>query len=472
MDMSIRTWRGFLLTAVVMMVAGPALPSRADGLRAGAATVKITPPPGTPMAGYYHARGSQDVHDDLFARALVLERDGAKAAILSLDVITTTRAMTDEVRRLVQEDPGIPGECVLIGATHTHTGPVITGRGKRDAAIGGKAGPAEAYNAALPGKVAEAVRLAHAALAPAKACATAGREASIAFNRRFHMKDGSVGWNPGKLNPKIVRPAGPIDPEVQAVWFEAGKTPVAVCVNYAVHLDNVGGQGISADLPYTLSKCLADVKGAGLVTLFQNGCCGDINHIDVTWGAPQKGHANAARMGIILAAEVLRTLPRAKPAGDGPIRGRREIVKLPLPKVDDAMLERAKAVAARLKEGAKPKPRFMEQVEAFKALDVAARGGKPVEAEVQVVALGPDIAWVGLPGEVFVELGLSIKHASPFRHTLVVELANGSVGYIPTKCAYAEGNYEVVSARVGEGAGEMLVEAAQRMLRGLFAEAK
>ncbi len=467
--MGIRTCRGFWLTAVVMMVAGPVPPSRADGLRAGAATVKITPPPGTPMAGYYHARGSQDVHDDLFARALVLERDGAKAAIVSLDVITTTRAMTDEVRRLVQEDPGIPGDCVLVSATHTHTGPVITGRGRRDAAVGGKAGPAGTYNAALPGKVAGAVRRAHAALAPAKAGAVAGREESIAFNRRFHMKDGSVGWNPGKLNPKIVRPAGPIDPEVRAVWFEAGKTPVAVCVNYAVHLDNVGGQGISADLPYALSKCLAEARGPELVTLFLNGCCGDINHIDVTWGAPQKGHGNAARMGIILAAEVLRTLPRAKPAGDGPIRGRREIVKLPLPEVDDAMRERAKAVAVRLKEGAKPKPRFLEQVEAFKALDVAARQGKPVEAEIQVIALGTDIAWVGLPGEVFVELGLSIKHASPFEHTLVVELANGSIGYIPTRRAYAEGNYEVVSARVGAGAGERMVAAAQRMLCRLFA---
>jgi len=450
-------------------LACPSPAAVADGLRAGAAMVKITPPPGTPMAGYYHARGAQDVHDDLFARALVLERDGAKAAIVSLDVITTTPVLVTEVRRLVQDDPGIPGDCVLVAATHTHTGPVITGRGQRDEAIGGPAGPAEAYNAALPGRIAEAVRLAHAALAPAACSAAAGREESIAFNRRYHMKDGSIGWNPGKLNPNIVRPAGPIDPEVQAVWFETGKKPAAVCVNYAVHLDNVGGQSVSADLPYTLSRCLADVQGAGLVTLFQNGCCGDVNHIDVGWGAPQKGHENAARMGILLAAEVLRSLPQAKPAGDGPIRGCREIVRLPLPEVDDAMRERAQAVKARLKDGTEPKPKFMEQVEAFKALDVLAREGKPVEAEVQVIALGPDVAWVALPGEIFVELGLSIKHASPFRHTLAVELANGSVGYVPTKRAYAEGNYEVVSARVGEGSGEMLVAAAQRMLRALYA---
>ncbi len=456
--------------AVILLCAGLSRPAAADGLKAGAAMVKITPPPGTPMAGYYHARGSQDVHDDLFARALVLERDGAKAAIVSLDVITTTPALVVEARKQIESDPGIPGDCVLLAATHTHTGPVISGRGQYDKAVGGESDPATAYNAALPAKIAEAVRHAHAALAPATCSAAAGREESIAFNRRFHMKDGSVGWNPGKLNPNIVRPAGPIDPGVQAVWFEAGKKPAAVCVNYAVHLDNVGGQAVSADLPFTLSRCLADVQGPGLVTLFQNGCCGDINHIDVAWGAPQKGHENAARMGIILAAEVLRMLPGAKPAGEGPLRGCREIVKLPLPEVDDAMRERAKAVKARLAEGSEPKPRFMEQVEAFKALDVLAREGRPVEAEVQVVALGPDVAWVGLPGEVFVELGISIRHASPFRHTLVVELANGSIGYIPTQRAYAEGNYEVVSARVGEGSGELLVAAAQRMLKALYAK--
>jgi hypothetical protein len=452
----------------VLAFAGAGVSVFAEGLRAGAAMVKITPPTGTPMAGYYHARGSQDVHDDLFARALVLERGGAKAAIVSLDVITTTPDLAAQVRRLVEADTGIPGDAVLIAGTHTHTGPVILGRAQRDATIGGEGGPAEAYNAALPAKIAEAVRLAHAALAPAACSAAAGREESIAFNRRYHMKDGTVGWNPGKLNPNIVRPAGPIDPEVQAVWFEVAQKPAAVCVNYAVHLDNVGGQAISADMPFTLSRCLADARGAaGLVTLYQNGCCGNVNHIDTSWKAPQHGHENAARMGTILAAEVLRGLPRLQPAGDGPVRARREIVPLPLPPVDDAMLERAKAVAARVKAGAQPPPKFMEQVEAFKALDVADRGGKPVEAEVQVIALGPDVAWVGLPGEIFVELGLAVKRDSPFRHTLVVELANGSVGYVPTKQAYAEGNYEVVSARVGEGSGEMLVAAAQRLLKEL-----
>jgi hypothetical protein len=72
---------------------------------------------------------------------------------------------------------------------------------------------------------------------------------------------------------------------------------------------------------------------------------------------------------------------------------------------------------------------------------------------------------VSLPGEIFVELGLAIKKASPFRHTQIAELANGSIGYIPDEPAYVQGNYEVVSARCAKGSGEMLVEAVLRLLK-------
>src|SRR4030095_10479913 len=107
--------------------------------------------------------------------------------------------------------------------------------------------------------------------------------------------------------------------------------------------------------------------------------------------------------------------------------------------------------------------KFMDQVKTFRVLDVAARAGRPLEVEVQVIAIGEDLAFVSLPGEAFVELGLAIKGASPFRHTFIVELANGAIGYIPNRSAYAEGNYEVVSARCAPGSGEMLVEAAIKM---------
>ena len=97
---------------------------------------------------------------------------------------------------------------------------------------------------------------------------------------------------------------------------------------------------------------------------------------------------------------------------------------------------------------------------------MTARLGKPLAVEVQVITLGDDLAWVSLPGEIFVELGLSIQHGSPFPQTMVHTLANGSIGYVPTKRAYSEGNYEVISARCAEGGGELLVAAALKQLRG------
>ena len=132
-------------------------------------------------------------------------------------------------------------------------------------------------------------------------------------------------------------------------------------------------------------------------------------------------------------------------------------------------VEKARAFATRI--GSPKDPTFLEKVWAFKVLDVYGRNGQPQDVEVQVISLGRDLAWVGLPGEIFVELGLAIKAASPFKHTIIAELANGSIGYIPTKRAYAEGNYEPISARCAEGSGEMVVDAAVRLLKALHTEA-
>jgi NurA-like 5'-3' nuclease len=90
--------------------------------------------------------------------------------------------------------------------------------------------------------------------------------------------------------------------------------------------------------------------------------------------------------------------------------------------------------------------------------------------EVQVFRLDRDTAIVCLPCEIFVELGLAIKQASPFKRTLVVEICNDRPSYVPTRKAFAEGSYEVTNARVKPGAGEMLVDAAVELLKQLKVE--
>ena len=98
----------------------------ASELRVGAAAEVITPAAGTPMSGYNSTRIVKAVDDDLYAKAIVIERDGVKVALVACDLITMPRPVVEEARRLIAEKPGIPADHVMISATHTHTGPLLS----------------------------------------------------------------------------------------------------------------------------------------------------------------------------------------------------------------------------------------------------------------------------------------------------------------------------------------------------------
>jgi len=465
--------RAFVRTVVFLCAIATAVGAEGPEFRAGAAAVKITPPKGTPLAGYYYNRAAEGVHDDLYSKALVLEQDGTRVAFVVCDLISLSRPIVEEARKLIGENSGVRGENVMVSATHSHTGPVLRGGSTRNAAQGGEQDVAVKYADELPRLIAESVKLAAEKLTNAVVSAAIGYEEHLSFNRRFFMKDGTVAWNPGKMNTNIVRAAGPIDPDV-TVWLVQtpdAKGAIATYVNFAMHPDTVGGLQISADYPATLSRLLGEYKGPDMVTLFANGACGNINHVDVKWKDPQKGHHEAARIGTVLAANVLQAYKKMSPVS-GPLRARSEIVKLPLPIISEAEIEEARRIARIPADAKTPQPKFLERVKAYEVLDVMAREGKPHEVEVQVIALGDEVAWVSLPGEIFTELGLAIKKASPFRYTFIAELANGSVGYIPNREAYAQGAYEVVSSRCAEGSGELLVQSAIYQLKELHKESR
>ena len=250
------------------------LSTRADDLKAGAAWADITPKLGTPMAGYYSERGAEGTHDPLKAKAIVIETGGTKTALVALDLISTLRTTVEEARRMIERETGIPGKNVMISATHSHTGPIFSG-GRRFDTLGGNHPLAQEYTYGLPVLIARAVKEADARLTACKLSYGAGVEENLAFNRRFHMRDGSVGWNPGKLNPEIIRPAGPTDPRVHVVYFQTEKDqPLATYANFAMHLDTVGGTHYSADYPFTLSESLSRAKGPDMLTVFTIGCAG------------------------------------------------------------------------------------------------------------------------------------------------------------------------------------------------------
>ena len=180
-----------------------------------------------------------------------------------------------------------------------------------------------------------------------------------------------MSWNPGKGDPNIIRPAGPIDPEVGILYATtAADAPLATYVNFAMHPDTTGGTRISADYPGVLARRLADVKGDSMVTLFANGCCGNINHLDNRWIAGQSSPAEAKRLGTALAGTVLAALPKLTPVAAASLRARSRIVPLPLAPITEAEVQTAKQVVVNIPAG---KATFMEQVKAFQVLEIAAR---------------------------------------------------------------------------------------------------
>ncbi len=410
------------------------------------------------MAGYFYNRSATGTHDSLLARALVFENEGVKIALVSCDLTSMPEGIATEVRRLIEVETGIPKSHVMVSATHAHTAPVLLSGWSRYQLDSEMKRVTEAYTVEIPRLIAKSVREAVQQLRPAKLSATVGKESTLAFNRRFFMKDGTVAWNPGKVNPNIVKPAGPIDAGLPLVYVEGEDgVAIAVYINYAMHLDTVGGLEYSADYVYALGEALKLALGKQLVTVFTMGCSGNINHIDTSVKRLQKGHGEAARIGTILAAAALKALDEAEPVEDTRLSGVSSTIMLET--VKSTTQEVAAARADRAQGGT-----TLVLAKAARVLEIDARQGKAFAAEVQILRIGRELVFAGLPGEIFVELGLDLKARSKLRWPIIATQTNAAIGYVPNRKAYPEGTYEVLSARVAEGSGERLVAIALTLI--------
>lgn len=462
---------GFLLVAALIGVADstagaqtPAVDASTGALRVGRAAVVITPPLGSIMGNSYGVTVSRGIQDELHARAIVLEQNGVTAALVACDLVSLRGPIVEETRRRIQALTGIPGDRVILSATHAHAGPQLNPLFW--AGVGGEpARKSEAYTAALPGLIAESVRRARADLRPARASVGRVREDGLSFNRRFLLRDGTVKMNAGVQNPEIVRAMGPIDPDVSVVVFESldGSQRLATLVNFALHVAIVGGDHFSADFPAVLAERLRAVEGDSMVTVFTTGTSGNVNDIDVSRPRRLSGRAQAVRVGTVLAADVLRAYADLRPLRPGPLRAASREVVLPVPSVTAREVQWARGVMSRV--GGPDAPPLAEQVPAWRILDLHELGGRPLRSEVQAITLGDDLALVGFPGDAFVELGLAVKQNSPFAFTVVSEQSgNGAISYVPNRKAFPEGGYEVVSARFSPGGGEILTDATLQLL--------
>ncbi len=462
--------------AAVLIAIGTALSATAiaaEPLKVGVAVVDITPPLGYRMAGYFSERKNTGTHDPLLAKAMVFEQAGVKAALVECDVVSMPGEVATKARTAAEKATGIPAKHISVAATHSHTGPLFTGPlaklWSEQAAAKKESDSATTfdYPALLVEKVASAIDQAAKQAKPVTLSAGSVEETRLSFNRRFFMKDGTVRFNPGRLNTNIVRPAGPIDPAVNIVFVkdQASGRSLASIANFALHLDTVGGTEYSADYPYYMHKELQSSFGHEFVSIFATGTCGDINHIDVKNNSPLLGHSMSEHIGATLGEAVFAAVPTLAAQNQPSLAVRQKRIEVPAQQFSTTEIAKAKDRLAKI--GTREVP-FLEEVETYKIVDIAqesASGGIPIE--VVAIRLSADVAIVTLPGEVFVELGLAIKHASPFKTTLVVELANDCPAYIPTKKAFAEGSYEIVNSRMASGGGEKMVEIAVELLKEL-----
>jgi hypothetical protein len=132
------------------------------------------------------------------------------------------------------------------------------------------------YSSELVKKIVRVISQANKKAKPVRLKAGVAEQQNLSFNRRFHMKNGTVRFNPGVMNPDIVRVAGPIDPELGIVFFNktGSSNPDAVLVNFTLHLDTVGGSKYAADYPFYIEESLRQEYGDDFISLFGTGTCG------------------------------------------------------------------------------------------------------------------------------------------------------------------------------------------------------
>ncbi len=408
------------------------LPARGDeALRAGVAAVDITPKKPVTLAGYGARKGlSQGVHDPLSARAVVFEQGGKRLVLLSTDLIGFYRGTAEAVRKAILSECRLqPSELFLCGI-HTHSAPT-------PALAGSDAHPNNVeYTEWLTQRLVEVVREALGRATPVRIGFGSGAS-PVGINRRQAYTD-----KDGKRQIKLGRnPSAMTDREVQVLKIaRAGKDELAaVLFAYATHSTSLGGKNyiVSGDVHGLAEQFVEKHLGAGVVAPAFAGASGDVD----PWCRvlPEFKTANGwvpepVLLGTLLGEEVVDVANSIRElVASGPVRSAMKVVDLPR------------------------KPLDVAQTKVSSILSVF---------NLTVGRVG-DVAFVGLGGEVFNEIGKAIKTASPFPHTIIITHCNGAGGYVPTKQSYDDGGYEVKTSPFLPAAAEQLTQEAVRMLQGL-----
>jgi len=462
---------------------------QSGSLKAGAARADITPKAGVHLAGAVGVhRPAQLIWDPLYARALVFESNGRKLCFLTLDVTIITAPYTALIRKAAAERFGFDPDAIMVHATQTHSAPPL-GHFMVDEDFQGippehewLRGGDEGYSAFAASRAIEAIGLANKALQPVQIGVGSGIEGRMAFNRRAVMRDGTIAM-PGRawqdpLGPTGIRyMEGPMDPELGVMCARADDLRmIAMLLHYTCHPVHVFPRPIvSADWPGAWSDEMRKTYGNGCVPLILNGACGNIN----PWPPFDPDYVeDYRRMGSVLATTASKVIETLTFTDQATLDWEARHLKIPIRGLVPSELEWAKDILEK-----HPQPLWTDETKTAVAWDwmVAAsiysvhlmRQRDPeLDYEIQVLRVG-ETAFVGLPGEPFVEGGLRIKLGSPTYPTYIAHCTTHYVGYLPTKEALQRGGHEVNTrywAKLIPEALDMVVDAAVELLNEVFRE--
>ena len=418
-------------------------------LRAGAAAVDITPKVfPLNMPGGFTANMAQSAHDPLHARALVLADGATTLALVVVDNLGAGPDVLDEAKALAAAKTGLSADRILVGSTHSHSAAPLNTRSE----------PAAAYRKLFVVGVAESIVKAHAALRPAAVGAAAHPLPDEVFNRRWYLKPGKMLPNPFgrmdtvKMNPGtgldvLDRPAGPTDPDITVISVQdSRKKPLALFANYSLHyVGGMAGAQISADYFGEFARVMPSRLRAdeNFVAMMSNGTSGDINNTPFGTVRPPRAPFEQVRIVAQKAADTAWFAQQkiAKHRDDARLGMRQRTITLKYRRPSAQDVAEAKAVLAIKDPPAIERLPRLAQHYAGSVVAAADRKEETITVIIQAIRIG-DLAVCGIPFETFVEIGLDLKKRSPFPQTMIVGLANGRHGYLPTPEQHKLGGYE------------------------------
>jgi neutral ceramidase len=406
--------------------------------KAGAAKTDITPRVGCWLEGIPRAEPSNTIHDPLYARALVVEYSdeaeeaGKKICLVTCDLIGLSNEFSQAVRERIGEALGTTAAKVVIACAHNHSGPATIGLFEPHHVD-------QDYMSLLSSKFVDLSQEAASNVEPALLGAGLGQEATVSEYRRLFTRDGGIVMNWEEYpQDEIMGPAEEGDPEVGVVKIvsTAGRT-IAVIFNYACHPNSMPGDNftITADFPGYAADLIEQELGG--ITLFTNAAQGSV---DIE-GFEGRDFAGVERRGQALGQVVLDVCQEIEVQPDPIIRSAQRVFLLPYRKIAPETLEWARDVASKATgEAVTLRDGISDEIKAENILHHVSRSDPGVDFEMVGIRLG-GCAFFTIPGELFTEIGKSMKALSGSLQIHVIGLANGYHGYIATAKASAEGGY-------------------------------